>query len=62
MIGITKLLKSRDKIRSFSIGYCKHEQKNVLLATKLVQGRICNTLLMSVLYYLCLVLFLIFIN
>ena len=61
MIGITKLLKSHDKIRSFSIGYCKHEQ-NVLLATKLVQGRICNTLLTSVLYYLCLVLFLIFIN
>ena len=35
MTGVTKLLKAHVKIRSFSMGYCKREQKH-LLVTKLV--------------------------
>ena len=33
--GVTKILKAHVKVRSFCMGYCKREQKN-LLVTKLV--------------------------
>ena len=31
--GVTKLLKEHIKIKSFAMGYCKLEQKNLLVTT-----------------------------
>ena len=38
MTGVTKLLKSRVKIKSFSVGYCKHELKKYILRHKTSLG------------------------
>ena len=51
MIGVTKLLKSHVKTRSFIWVTVNMSRRNILLATKLAYGRICDTLLTSVLYY-----------
>ena len=36
--GVTKLLKAHVKIRSFSMGYCKHEQKKYIVSCKTSVG------------------------
>ena len=36
--GVTKLLKARVKIGSFSIGYCKYEQKKYIISYKTSLG------------------------
>ena len=38
MTDVTKLLKSRVKIKSFSVGYCKHEQKKYIISYKTSLG------------------------
>ena len=51
MIGLTKLLKAHVKIRkSFSMGYCKREQRK-FVSYKTSVGWVCNTMLMPVWYY-----------
>ena len=36
--GATKLLKAHDKIGSFSMGHCKHEQKKYIVSYKTSVG------------------------
>ena len=45
--GVTKLLKAHVKIWSFSMGYCKREQKK-FVNYKTCVGKICNTMLTPV--------------
>ena len=37
--GVTKLLKAHVKIESFSMGYCKHEQKKYIVCYKTSVGQ-----------------------
>ena len=45
--GVTELLKAHVKIWSFSMGYCKREQKK-FVSYKTCVGKICNTMLTPV--------------
>ena len=38
VIGVTKLFKSYVKTKSFSMGYCKHEQKKYIISYKTSLG------------------------
>ena len=38
MTDLTKLLKAHVKIRTFSVGYCKHEQKEYIVSYKTSVG------------------------
>ena len=38
VIGVTKLLKSHVKTRSFAMGYCTHEQKKYIISCKTSVG------------------------
>ena len=57
--GVTKRLKAHVKIRSFSVCYCKYEQKKYIVSYKTSVSWICNTTLTGVmlLHYIYIYIF-----
>ena len=51
--GVTKLLKAHVKIRSFSVGYCKYEQKKYIVSYKTSVGYVLTGVCIIALYLCC---------
>ena len=53
MTGVTKILKAHVKIKSFSVGYCKYEQKKYIVSYKTSVGYVLTGVCIIALYLCC---------